>query len=155
MEKIYPRFGFSTICRYSSGVLSLCLLDVAVNIDAKLESIYSYRAKYEEMAVPLLLTIFYVVLTTSCALVTKNPRNETLSVLLLASTAASFNTSPSTLSKWVNDLLIKGATGNWGYQLQLTLLDTKVRIYSYMATEVTVNDTARERSLEIIIQACI
>ena len=80
------------------------------------------------MAVPLLLTIFYVVLTTTCALVTKSPRNETLSVLLLASTAASYNTSPFSLSKWVNDLLIKGANENWGYQLQLSLLDTKVRI---------------------------
>ena len=80
------------------------------------------------MAVPLLLhvTIFCVVLTTTCALVTKHPRNETLSVLLLASTAANYNTSPSTLSNWVNDLLIKGATENWGYQLQLSLLDTKV-----------------------------
>ena len=83
------------------------------------------------MAVPLLLTIFYLVLTTTCALVTKPPRNETLSVLLLASTAASYNTSPSTLSKWVNDLLIKGAKENFGYQLQLSLLDTKVRITRY------------------------
>ena len=46
----------------------------------------------------------------------------------LASTAASYNNSPSTLSKWVNDLLIKAAKENWGYQLQLSLLDTKVRI---------------------------
>ena len=82
----------------------------------------------QKMAAPLLLTIFYVVLTTACALVTKPRRNETLSVLLLASTAASYNTSPSTLSKWVNDLPInKGAAENWGYQLQLSLLDTKVR----------------------------
>ena len=81
------------------------------------------------MAFSLLLTVFYVLLTTTCALVTKPPRNETLSVLLLASTAASYNTSPSTLLKWVNDLLInKGATENWGYQLQLSLLDTKVRV---------------------------
>ena len=79
------------------------------------------------MAVPLLLTIFYVVLTTTCALVTKHARNETLSVLLLASTAASYNTTPTTLSKWVNDLLIKEVKENWGYQLQLSLLDTKVR----------------------------
>ena len=83
------------------------------------------------MAVPLLLTIFYVVLTTTWALVIKHPGNETLSVLLLASTAASYNTSPSTLSKWVNDLLIKGAKENLGYQLQLSLLDTKVRITRY------------------------
>ena len=80
------------------------------------------------MAVPLLLTIFYVVSTTTCALATKHPRNETLSVLLLASTAASYNTSPSTLSKWVNDQLTKVAKENWGYQLQLSLLDTKVHI---------------------------
>ena len=80
------------------------------------------------MSVPLLLTIFYVVLTTTCTLVTMHPRNETLSVLLLASTDSSYNTSPSTLSKWVNDLLIKGSKKNWDYQLQLSLLDTKVRI---------------------------
>ena len=78
------------------------------------------------MAVPLLLTIIFVVLTTTCALATMHPRNETLSVLLHASTDSSYNTSPSTLSKWENDLLIKGAKKNSGYQLQLSLLDTKV-----------------------------
>ena len=83
--------------------------------------------KYKEMAVRLFLTIFCFVSTSTCAPVTKLPRNETLSVLLLASTAASYNTTPSTLSKWVNDLLSKGAAENWGYKLQLSFLDTKVQ----------------------------
>ena len=77
------------------------------------------------MSVSLLMAIFYVALTTTGAFVTKYHRNETLSVLLLASTDASYNTSPSTLSKWANDLL-KRANEDWSYQLELFLLDTKV-----------------------------
>ena len=96
------------------------------------------------MAASVLLTIFFVVLTTTCALVTKHPRNETLSVLLLASTAASYNTSPSTLSKWMNDLLIKGAKENWDFQLQLSLLDTKVCIIAHGCKRTLL----RARSLE-------
>ena len=80
------------------------------------------------MATPLLPAVFYVVLTSTCALLAEHPQNVTLSVLLLASTDSSYNTSPSTLSEWVNDLLIKGAKENWGYQLQLSILDTKVRV---------------------------
>ena len=79
------------------------------------------------MAVPLLITLFYVVPTATCALALKYPRNETLSVLLLASTDSSYGTSPPTLSEWVNDLL-KEANDKWSYQLELYLLDTKVRI---------------------------
>ena len=101
---------------------------VAIKVQCKCYVEKHLRLKCEEMAVPLLLTILYLVLTTTCALVTKHPRNETLSILLLASTAASYNNSPSTLSKWVNDLVIKGANENWGYQLQLSLLDTEVHI---------------------------
>ena len=52
---------------------------------------------WKKMAVSLPLTIFFVVSTSTCALVTKHPGNETLSVLLLASTAAGYNSSLSTL----------------------------------------------------------
>ena len=59
------------------------------------------------------------------AAVVKYSGNQTLSVLLLASSDPSYDSSPSTLSNRVNDLLNE-ANKDGSYQLQLLSFDTQV-----------------------------
>ena len=81
------------------------------------------------MGVSLLVTFFCAFLaitrvpTSVCAAVVKYSGNETFSVLLLASSDPSYDSSPSTLSNRVNELLNE-ANKNGSYQLQLLSFDT-------------------------------
>ena len=83
------------------------------------------------MKVSLLVALFCAFLTTSRlstsvrAAVAKYSGNETLSVLLLASSDPSYNSSYSALSNRVNDLLNE-ANKDGSYQLQLVSVDTQV-----------------------------
>ena len=63
--------------------------------------------------------------TTARGALAKYSGNETLSVLLLASTDSSYDSSPSTLSEWVNDLFNE-VNKDANYQLQLLSFDTQV-----------------------------
>ena len=84
------------------------------------------------MGVFLSLAVFHVyMLTTAILSVTvravdvKYHGKETL---LLTSSDSSYNTSPSTLSKWVNDLL-REANETESSQLELASVDTQVIAY--------------------------
>ena len=86
-----------------------------------------------------LLTVFFCAFlatarlpTSVSAAVVKYSGNETLFVLLLASSDPSYNSSPSTLISRVNDLLSE-ANKDGSYQLQLLSFDTQVK--SRIATE--------------------
>ena len=63
--------------------------------------------------------------TSVWAAAVKYSGNETLSVVLLASSDPSYDSSPSTLSNRVNDLLNE-ANKDGSYQLQLLSFDTQV-----------------------------
>ena len=82
------------------------------------------------MGVSLTVALFWAWLATArlstsvCAAVAKYSGNETVFVLLLAS-SDSYDSSPSTLSKLVNDLLNE-SNKDGSYQLQLLSFDTEV-----------------------------
>ena len=83
------------------------------------------------MGVSLTVAVFCTLLatarlsTTVCAAVAKYSGYETLSVLLLASSDSSYDSSPTTLSQRVNDLLNE-ANKDGSYKLQLLSFDTQV-----------------------------